>query len=157
MDEGSGTGGRRLSRRQRRDLDRLEQELVADVDLCRWFERLANDVPLAAPGRGGRSAPPSRARTSGVITSAVFAAMVLAGAALTVAGGVLQVPVFAVPALIVFLLAPVSVLVGERCRRRRRGGPATRPGRGPWSERPLAGWSTPRMWSGMEGGMWLLP
>jgi len=51
MGQGSGTGRHRLSRRQRQALDRLEQELVADVDLCRWFNRLANDVPPVALSR----------------------------------------------------------------------------------------------------------
>ena len=136
MGQGTGAGRDRLSRRQRRDLDRLEQELVADVHLCRWFDRLASDEPPALPGRDRRSAAacervgrPRGPRRPGREASSrrVFVALVLAGAALTAAGGVLHVPTLAVPAMIVFMLAPVSVLVAEG--RRRPGGPATRPGR----------------------------
>lgn len=164
MGQGTGAGRDRLSRRQRRDLDRLEQELVADVHLSRWFDRLASDEPPALRGRDQRSAAclragrsPARysqARARGVTPSGGFVALVLAGAALTAAGGVLHVPTLAVPAMIVLMLAPVSVLVAEG--RRRPGGPATGPGRRARPDLP-PGWSGGGTRNGMQGGMWLLP
>ena len=165
MGQGPGAGRDRLVRRQRRELDRLEQELIADIDLCRWFDRLASDGPPAAPSRGRRSAaswragwppPSSQPRGRGVITSAVFVALVLAGAALAIAGCVLHVPTLAVPATVVVLLAPVSVLVaqGSHGHRSRR---ATRPGLGARPGLPETGRSRGGMRNGMEGGMWLLP
>ena len=169
MGQRPGAGRDRLSRRQRRDLDRLEQELVADVHLCRWFDRLASDEPAAPPGRDRRSAAGLRAGRSpacssqagakGVTTSAMFGKLVLAGAALTIAGGVLDVPTLAVLAVIMFILAPVSVLVaqGSHGSHRRRGGPATRPGQGAGPGLPPAGRSRGGMGNRMEGGMWLLP
>ncbi|MBV9919532.1 MAG: hypothetical protein JOY78_01580 [Pseudonocardia sp.] len=65
----------------------------------------------------------------------------------------LRLPALVVPAVIVIGLAPVFVLVaqGRPGSRRRRGGPATRSGRGARTGLPPAGRS------GTEGGMWLLP
>ena len=89
----------------------------------------------------------------------MFGKLVLAGAALTIAGGVLDVPTLAVLAVIMFILAPVSVLVaqGSHGSHRRRGGPATRPGQGAGPGLPPAGRSRGGMGNRMEGGMWLLP
>jgi flavin reductase (DIM6/NTAB) family NADH-FMN oxidoreductase RutF len=133
--------------------------LIADVDLCRWFDRLAGDEPSAAPGLRAARSPDKSSPTSAriLVTSAVLGAPVLAGAALAAACGVLPVSMLAVPAMIVFLLAPVSVLVVEDCGRRRRGDPATRSRREARPCRLRAGWSARDAWSGMEGGMWLLP
>lgn len=136
-------------------MNRLERELVADVDLCRWFDRLAGDEPQAAPGRRntarrcsvGWLPRSSRPGTSGVITSVIFAALLLGGAALTIAAGVLHLPAPAMAAMIVFTLAPMSVFVA-RGSRRSRGSVAPRRSR---PGRPPAGRS------GVEGGMWLLP
>lgn len=159
MGQGPEANRARLSRLQRRNLDRLEQELVADVDLCGWFDRLANDNRSAAPGVRAVRLPAgfSRARASGVITSAVFGALVLVGATLTVACLVLQVTTSAVPAIIALVLAPVSVLVVQGSSRHRRGAPAARSPRSARPGQPPAGWSHDGMWNGREGGMWLLP
>jgi len=159
MGQGSEAGRGRLSRRQRRNLDRLERELVADVDLCCWFDRLASDNPSATPGvRAVRQAARfSRARGSGVIASAVFGALVLVGAALTVACLALQVATLAVPAIIALVLAPVSVLFVQGSSRHRSGAPAARSPRSARPGQPPAGWSDGGTWSGREGGMWLLP
>jgi hypothetical protein len=169
MGQGPGAGRDRLSRRQLRDLDQLEQELVADVHLCRWFDRLASDEPPTLPGRDRRSAAglragrsparSSQARAKGVTTSATFGKLVLVGAALTIAGGVLDVPTLAVAAMIMFILAPVSVLgaQGSHGSHRCPGGPATRPGQGARPGLPPAARSLDGMGNRMEGGMWLLP
>ena len=58
----------RLSRRQRRDLARLEQELVADVHLCRWFDRLASGEVSTTPGEARRDVACSRAARPAVRT-----------------------------------------------------------------------------------------
>jgi hypothetical protein len=159
MGQGPDASRDRLSRRQRRNLDRLERELVADVDLCCWFDRLASGNPSATPGvRAVRQAARfSRARGSGAIASAVFGALVLVGATLTVACLVLQVTTLAAPAIIALMLAPVSVLVVQGSSRHGRGAPAARSPRSARPGEPPARWSHDGMWNGREGGMWLLP
>lgn len=118
---GGGPGaGRRLPRRQRRDLNRLEQELLADVELCRWFDLFASDEPQAAPGRrdsasrraDGSLARPSQSEVRGVRASAMFTS-VLGGVGLIIAGQALRLPALAVPAVIALVLAPVSLLVAN--------------------------------------------
>jgi hypothetical protein len=164
MDQGPKDG--RLSRRQRRDLARLEQELVADVHLCRWFDRLASGEPPTTPDEARMDVACSKAARSvqrsseveqpSAVTEVVFAVLVLAAAALTISGALLRAPVLAVMAIFVFLLAPVSVLAAHRVGRRHDHRPETRPGtaRRPGSPR---GWSGGGTWSPWDGGMWLLP
>jgi hypothetical protein len=155
MGEGPRAGRRPLSSRQRRNLNRLEQELLADVDLCRWFDRLAGDEPQAAPGRrdtvsrraAGSLARPSHSGVGGVRASAMFVASVLGAAGLIVAGEVLRLPALAVLAVIALVLAPVSLLVANGVERR-CWPPANRP---PGGARP----GLPP--SGGGSGMWLLP
>jgi hypothetical protein len=120
--------------------------LVADVDLCRWFDRLASDVSSAPPRRRPvqASVRSSRAGASDVVQSAVFGALVLVGACSTVASEALHTPLLAVLAMIAFLLAPLSVLVVQ-CG----GRPSNQPRRRTRPAHPRADWS--------GGGMWLLP
>lgn len=156
---GGGPGaGRRLPRRQRRDLNRLEQELLADVELCRWFDLFASDEPQAAPGRrdtasrraDGSLARPSQSEVRGVRASAMFITSVLGGVGLIIAGQALRLPALAVPAVIALVLAPVSLLVANGIQRRCCR-PTNRPEQGARPGLPPGG---PY---GMGGGMWLLP
>jgi len=122
----------RPSRRQRHELDRFTRELSADAGLRYWgaeFARVHPDPPRDVDRRPRR--------TAGDLVPMAFLGLLLTGTALTVLSASLRSPTAGTVGLILFLLAPVCALAGDR-RARHRAPDVHRPHR-----------------SG--GGMWLLP